>query len=111
MMKIQVEEHVVRVQVLKLSGRIDAFTVAGLRETQETLLAQGAKRFIVDLSEVAFLDSSGMSALVVLLKRARQAGGDVALVSPSNPDAVRILSLTRFDQVFRMVNTVADALP
>lgn len=57
-----------------------------------------------------FMDSAGMAALVSLLKQARQVGGNVVLVRPTNPATYRILTLTRFDQVFMMAETVKDAL-
>ena len=70
----------------------------------------GGENFVLDLSRTAFIDSAGMSAMVSLLKRARQAGGDVVLVKPTDPAAFRILTLTRFDQVFQITDTVDDAL-
>lgn len=107
-MDIQIRDYIIT--IIQLNGRIDAFSVGALRDKQEALLAEGRTRFIVDLHDVTFLDSAGISALVSLLKRARLAGGDVVLVSPMNDDAYRIFKLTRFDQVFKMVNSVAEAL-
>lgn len=109
-MNIQIQEHVIRTFVIILSGRLDAFSVSALRTEQDRLLNEGAKRFLVDLRAVEFIDSAGMAALVSLLKRARQIEGDVVLVSPSKEEAMRILTLTRFDQVFRMVGEPSDYL-
>ncbi len=109
-MDIQVQEHIIRIQIIKISGRLEAFTVGQLRDEQTRLLGTGAKNFIVDLSETLFIDSAGMAGLVSLLKAARQAGGDVVLIKPVNAAAYRILTLTRFDQVFGMANTISAAL-
>jgi anti-sigma B factor antagonist len=109
-MDINISEYVVRTHIITLSGRVDAFSAPTLREAQERLLAEGATHFVIDLREVTFLDSSGMAALVALLKRARTSSGDVKLVSPTSTEARRILSLTRFDQVFQMCNTPEEAL-
>ena len=76
----------------------------------DELLESGAQRFVLDLSEVPFLDSAGMAVLVSLLKRARQGGGDVRLVWPAEEGARRILRLTKFDRVFSMADSVAMAL-
>ena len=46
-----------------------------------------------------------MAVLVSVLKRARQAGGDVRLVRPRAEAVERTLRLTRFDQVFSMVDS------
>lgn len=109
-MDIQVQEHLIRIYIIKISGRLEAFTVGQLREEQTRLLGSGAQNFIVDLSETVFIDSAGMAGLVSLLKQARQAGGNVALIKPVNAAAYRILTLTRFDQVFVMANTISTAL-
>ncbi|MEM6284678.1 MAG: STAS domain-containing protein [Chloroflexota bacterium] len=98
------------VHILEITGRLEAFTVTALRDEQTRLLDSGAQQFIVDLSQTEFMDSAGMSALVSLLKRARGAGGDVVLVEPTQPATKRILTLTRFDKVFQITATVADAL-
>lgn len=109
-MEITLHEHTLTIRIITLNGRLDAFSVTHLRETQERLLNAGEKFFVVDLSDVSFIDSAGMSALVSLLKRARQANGDVVLVKPSLAAGFRILTLTRFDQVFTLTNTAAEAL-
>jgi len=109
-MELTVREHIVRIHILEIRGRLEAFTVSALRDQQATLIDAGASHFVIDLSQTAFMDSAGMSALVSLLKRARQAGGDVVLVKPTDPAAYRILTLTRFDQVFTIKDTVEDAI-
>jgi anti-sigma B factor antagonist len=109
-MNISVTEHTIRIAVVRTEERIDAFTVPTLRARLEELLASGAKHFVVDLSAVPFLDSAGMSALVSLLKRARQAGGDVRLVWPQQEAARRILHLTKLDRVFDLFETAEQAL-
>lgn len=109
-MQIDVQEHIVRTTILTLSGRLDAFSVSELRTQQEALLAGGATRFVVDLRNVEFIDSAGMAALVSLLKQARSAEGDVALVRPVREEAMRILTLTRFDQVFQMIESPDEYL-
>lgn len=109
-MEIQIDEYLIRIAVVRLHSRIDAFTAPQLRERLQQLEAAGTTRFIIDLSAVPFLDSAGMAVLVSLLKRARQAGGDVTLVWPDEEAARRILRLTKFDRVFRMADDVATAL-
>lgn len=105
-MEITVTELISRTVVVAPKERIDAFSAPQLRESLEALLADGVSQFIIDLSQTPFLDSSGMAVLVSLLKRARQAGGDVKLVKPASEAVQRILLLTRFDKVFDMLDSV-----
>jgi anti-anti-sigma factor len=109
-MDIRIDEHIIRVVVIHLNGRIDAFSVSELRPRLQTLTHDGAKYFVVDLADVDFMDSAGMAVLVSLLKNARAADGDVCLITPHSPGAQRILSLTKFDRVFAMKANVDDAL-
>jgi anti-sigma B factor antagonist len=109
-MEVTIREHIVRTQIVAITGRLDASQAARLRAENERLLAAGENRFVVDLTTTSFMDSAGMSTLVSLLKRARQANGDVILVKPVDPAAHRILSLTRFDQVFAIAESVEAAI-
>ena len=109
-MELEVQEHIITIDVIKIKGRLEAVSVGDLRSQQEQLLAADKKNFVVDLIETEFMDSAGMAALVSLLKQARQKDGKVILVKPTNPAAYRILTLTRFDQVFTMVDTVNEGL-
>lgn len=109
-MELQITEHVVRILIVKPLSRIDAFSAPELRARVDEMLANGTTRFILDLEAVPFLDSSGLAVLVSLLKRAREAGGDVKLVQPQAPAAQRILKLTKFDRVFDLAATPEQAL-
>ena len=99
-----------KIYVLAITGRLDAFTVEKLREEQTRLLEEGVNRFVVNLSQTTFIDSAGMSAMVSLLKRSRLSSGNVVLVKPTNQAAYRILTLTRFDQVFAMADDITTAV-
>ena len=109
-MKMTVTEHVIRIVVAAPQQRIDAFSAPELRARLDQLLESGVQRVVLDLSEVPFLDSAGMAVLVSLLKRARQVGGDVRLVWPTEEGARRLLRLTKFDRVFTMFDSAATAL-
>lgn len=77
-------------------GELDAFTVGQFRESLAELTA--ARRLLVDLSGVPFLDSAGLGALIGGVRRAREGGGDVAVFGP-RPAVARLLHTTGFDRV------------
>jgi anti-sigma B factor antagonist len=103
-------EHVLRVMIVAPRERVDVVNAPELRQQLSQLFESGATNFVIDLSEVPFMDSSGMAVLVSILKRARQAGGDVKLVWPRIEAARRILNLTKFDRVFDIADTAEAAL-
>ena len=109
-MNIKITDHIVRTVVVAPQDRIDAFSAPELRAKLDGLTAEGVSRFVLDLSDVPFLDSAGMAVLVSLLKRARTAGGDVRLVWPTQEAAQRVLKLTKFDRVFEMADSADAAL-
>ena len=72
------------VKLLKITGRINLGTgVDRLRDTLEDLLANGSNRWVLDLADVAMIDSSGIGLLVRYLTTAKQQGGDLKLLNPT----------------------------
>ena len=63
----------------------------------------------IDMSSVIFMDSSGLSALIAVMKRARSGGGELVLFGVRH--AVReILNLTRLDGVFAVCGSEEEAI-
>ena len=85
--------------VVRVIGELDLATAPQLREVFTDLAALGGLHVTVDLSELAFIDSSGLSVLATGLKRLREVGGDLALRSP-NPAAMKTLEITGLTSVF-----------
>src|SRR6266404_6511867 len=66
-----------------LNGEIDISSSARVRETLIAICNSGEYRVVVDMTNVTFMDSTGLSALVSSVKRFRSAGGEVILRSPA----------------------------
>ena len=65
-----------QVKVVKLRGRLNlGEAVDRLRETLDDLMASGDTRILLDLSEVPWIDSSGIGLLVKILTSAKRRGG------------------------------------
>jgi anti-sigma B factor antagonist len=78
--------------IVSLAGQFDLSTAEDLRESLVSPEVLGAPRVRVDLSEVTFLDSSGIGLLVSACKRVRSAGGTFSASSGGGP-ARRILEV------------------
>lgn len=88
--------------VLKLSGKIAIGS--GNEEMGEaiaTLLEEGAKRVVIDLERVSYIDSSGLGTIVACRRTALEAGAEIALLRPVGKVA-DLLKLTGLDQVFHV---------
>ena len=88
-------------------GELDAYTVGQFREVLSRLAS--APKLVIDMSEVPFVDSAGLGALIGGIRRARESGGDVA-VCCSRPTLVRLLHTTGFDRIVAVTDTMADAI-
>jgi anti-sigma B factor antagonist len=93
--------------LVRVRGEVDLSWSQGLRKT--ILDALGRARAVgVELSEVSYIDSSGIAALVEGFQSARGKGQRFALVAASA--SVRaVLELARLDRVFPMVDDAASA--
>lgn len=96
------------VAVVRLAGDIDLQSSPKVRKALLQCLAE-RRDMLVDLAEVAYIDSSGVASLVEAFQGARRNGTRFGLVGVSSA-AMRVLQLARLDKVFSIHATVADAL-
>ena len=89
------------VKVVQPVGILDDIRAGQLRREVGEVVASGATQVLIDLKDVTFVNSSGLSALVSALKTVRTSGGKLFLCSVN--DQVKMLfQLTRMDQVFEV---------
>jgi anti-sigma B factor antagonist len=106
-MIVDMEQTEQGIALARLSGRLDAAAAPHVLARLKDAVAGGKSRLAVDLSEVSFIDSTGLGTLVSGLKAARKAEGDLRLVAPS-PQAQRLLRLTTLDRVFVTSNSLDE---
>lgn len=92
--------------LVSLHGELDAFAAGRVRE----LMAEAAhcRRLVIDLSDVSFVDSSGLGAIVSGIRRVRAIGGAVAVAVSPGP-VERLLRTAGFDRVVRLARSVDEA--
>ncbi len=97
------------VNVVQLTGRLDAALAPEVRRQVEEMIQNGRNRFLFDLEDVSFVDSSGLAVFVNALQNARAAGGDVALLKPQ-PPVQSILQLTRLQNIIQVYSSSDEAV-
>jgi anti-sigma B factor antagonist len=102
-------ESGVGVNLVCCSGNLDLETVDEFKHRVLPLLAIGAPTLIIDLSEVGFMDSTGLGGLITALKRARQAEIELELVV-NTERVVQLLALTGVDILFPIYESQQLAL-
>ncbi|MCW2815228.1 MAG: anti-sigma-factor antagonist [Nocardioides sp.] len=91
-----------------VAGDVDLLSVATLRRCIGEALIDGCRMLVIDLSEVTFIDSAGLGALVAAWKRARVLRVEMVVWRPSHP-VLTVLGLTALDHVLHV--DVRDAHP
>ena len=96
------------IDVIKLPNRMTMAGAAAQRHALRDLVDSGRNRLVIDMGNVEFVDSSGLSVLVSAVKAARASGGDVVLLDLSGP--VRsLIELTRLHYVFEIFTDMRAA--
>ena len=92
-----------QVKLVKLRGKLNlGDAVDRFRDTLADLMASGDTRVVLDLSEVPWIDSSGIGLLVKILTSAKQKGGSIKLLNPSKftVQTLKMICLLELFEVF-----------
>ena len=84
---------------LRLVGELDIGTAAQFAQVMEDSYDPSATTVVLELSELDFIDSTGLAQLVGALRRQRERGGDVVLQAP-RANILRVLEIVGLTEVF-----------
>jgi anti-anti-sigma factor len=82
--------------VVLLAGELDTSNVGQLYEELAELTREGVRHVAIDLAELEFMDSTGLSAIIAAHKRAEALGGELILLAPTH-DMRRLFEVTGID--------------
>jgi anti-anti-sigma factor len=95
------------------AGRVDETSATAfsdrLGHEVEAAAADGATRLIVDLAKVDYMSSRGLRGLTLAQRKAGELGVEIVLAQP-NEIMREILSISRYDKVFKVADTIDRAL-
>ncbi|MGK7391593.1 MAG: STAS domain-containing protein [Candidatus Cyclobacteriaceae bacterium M2_1C_046] len=96
--------------LLKLhEEKLDTNIAPQLKSELITLHAEGVKNIILDLSEVKYTDSSGLSALLVGNRVVQEEGGIFVLARLSD-HTMKLIKISQLDSVLNIVPTIEEAV-
>jgi anti-sigma B factor antagonist len=87
-------------------GDIDLTTSCLVRTAVEQIVDDGARAVVLDLSDVGFMDSTALGALVSFHRRL----GRRLVLAGAQPNVLRLLEITKFTSVLRLTDSVDTAL-
>lgn len=107
-MEIRMQEQE-NVAVLSLSGRLDLASGATLKEHLKRLAEKETIQVHLNLAEVEFINSSGLGALVSIMKEIRLAKGRLTLSNLASY-VQEIFEITQLSHIFEIYATEQEAL-
>lgn len=103
-----VEKLVDGVMLLDLRGRLVlGEETEALRERVKRLVAAGHTRMVLDLEEVSYIDSSGLSTLISSFVSVRNQGGELKLLKLTKRVS-DLMQITKLSTVFDIYDTMED---
>jgi anti-sigma B factor antagonist len=107
-LRLKVEQHGTST-VVHVSGSAGMHEAATLRLQLEELTGKKVPRIILDLSEMSFISSEGLAAIILGHIRCRHFDGEIRLANPQLP-IMRVLETTRLSTLFNIYPSVQQAL-
>src|SRR6266436_6425155 len=95
--------------VLPLEGEIDLHVSPGIAALLATMVSAHPARLVVDLSGVAYIDSSGLAVLIQAMQNVEEYGGKLTLAG-ANENVRSIFEMARLDQFFLIFPHVDAAM-
>nr|WP_071827621.1 STAS domain-containing protein [Geminocystis sp. NIES-3708] len=95
-------------QVFHLLGQLDAFSEPTFQRVILSYTKESANQIILDLSQIDFIDSSGLGALVRIAKHMDGIKGKMQIVS--NPRVTQTVKMVRLEKFLNLKNSLDEAL-
>ena len=96
--------------IMSISGEIDhRYAVRIRNEADRRIVTYPDKHFIIDLTQVSFMDSSGIGLIIGRYKLIKSFGTTVSIVS-SNPTLKKILEMSGIEKIIPIHSTLEEAI-
>jgi anti-sigma B factor antagonist len=96
------------IALVEVEGELDARTASDLDEALGDLLTQGHSRLVLDFTQLAYISSAGLRALLRAQRAARDLGGGVRLFG-LNDHVLRVFEMAGFHQMLSIAATYQEA--
>lgn len=96
--------------VLHLDGTLDATTSIDFRHDVSLLFATGYKSLVLDCGNLEFMDSSGIGALIQVIRSLKDQGGKELWMARCNQHVRTLLQVTQLDSQIQCAETLGTAI-
>ena len=108
-MEISAKEIENNTVVLELFGDIDIYSSSDLKDAMISQIDFGAKRIIINMEEVHYIDSSGIGVFISVLGTFKKVNGKIGLIKITEP-VKKVLELTKLTSYLPIYNTESEAI-
>ena len=103
-------EKISGIPVIHLKGElIDKSQSDNFMKEVDLMIANGENKLVIDLANLAYMNSTGLNVLIKVLTKSRKAGGDIALTNVT-AKIKQLLVITKLSSIFNLSETCADAI-
>jgi len=89
--------------------KLNSLTAPKLKSELVLINTEGFRSMVIDLSKVAFIDSSGLSSILVGNRICKEAGGSFVICS-LNDQAKKLMKISQLEDIINIVPTVFEAV-
>ena len=97
------------IDVFSVSGRVDLSGVAEFQKSLALAIDSGARQVVMDLSDTAYISSSGLGVFALALKQLQPLGGEMVFAG-ANSHVQHILRIVGFEKLFRSFPSAGEAI-
>ena len=92
-----------------LEEKLNSINATQFKTELVTLHAEGVRNMVLDLTKVSFVDSSGLSALLVGNRVCKQANGTFVMAG-ANDNVMKLIKISQLDSILQIVPTVSEGI-
>lgn len=95
--------------MLSMDGDLDFHSSPEVRAALSKLVEKQAKKVLIDLAKVSYIDSSGLATFVELFQKLKRYGGKLILFN-LNPAVRSVFEIAKLDSIFHLAGSEKEAL-
>lgn len=96
--------------IAQVSGELDFGTVRQFNEKMETLIKAGVRNFVIDVSAILYMDSSGIASLIKEHRNCIDADGRLVVVWPRDKTIRTAIERTRIATKMTFRESIEEAM-
>ncbi len=94
--------------ILKMTGTIDLLSSSEFQNAALNCISKGFKYILLDFTAVNFIDSMGLSTLLMIYQKICETGGALTIINPK-PSIMVVLKITKVNQKILVFSTIEEA--